>query len=211
MTRHGILWIFEPGNSDHPRRTALASDHIRLLTGPTINGDVVEMGPNEVKVDMSGVPKTFSVNQIDYIQFDDEPKDLTEARAKMRAGKLHEALALINRVKLGDVKRDDIKQDVEFYKAILMARLALAGGGSLKDAGKRLLDFEKARKNSYHYLEAVGGAGRSARGHRQGRQGRALLRPPGRHSLARISHPRRRADGPRTGSAEAIRQSHRKV
>ena len=35
-----------------------------------------------------------------------------------------------------------------------MARLALAGSGSLKEAGKHLFDFEKAGKNNYHYLEA---------------------------------------------------------
>ena len=33
------------------------------------------------------------------------------------------------------------------------ARLALAGEGSKADAGRRLLAFEKAHKNSYHYFE----------------------------------------------------------
>ena len=65
------------------------------------------MSPNEVKVDVSGVPKTFPVNQIEYIQFDDEPKELTDARIMMRAGKLAEALALVQRVKVADVSRDD--------------------------------------------------------------------------------------------------------
>ena len=141
MTRLGILCISSLAVLA-TAATAFASDHIRLVTGPMTTADVVEMGSNEVKVDMSGVPKTFSVNQIDYIQFDDEPKDLTEARVKMRAGRLHDALALINRVKVGDVSRDDVKHDVEFYKAILLARLALAGSGSLKEAGEKLLDFE---------------------------------------------------------------------
>jgi tetratricopeptide (TPR) repeat protein len=108
---------------------------------------------------MSGVPKTFAVNQIEFIQFDDEPKDLTNARNLIRNGKLAEALALIKRINLAEVKRDDIKQDVEFYEAILMARLALAGSGSLKDAGKHLFDFESARKNSYHFLEASAALG----------------------------------------------------
>ena len=133
---------------------AVAIDHIRLLTGATINGDVVEMGPTEVKVDMSGVPKTFAVNQIDFIQFDEEPKELTNARNVMRSGKLAEALALVKAIDVGELKRDDLKQDVEFYRAFLTARLALAGSGSLKEAGKHLFDFENTRKNSYHFLEA---------------------------------------------------------
>ncbi|HEY1784807.1 MAG TPA: tetratricopeptide repeat protein [Pirellulales bacterium] len=154
MTRHAILWISSLVVLT-TAATAFASDHIRLAAGTMITGDVVEMGPTEVKVDVSGVPKTFSVNQIDTIQFDGEPKELTDARIKMRAGKLHEALALVKRVNAADVTREDIKQDVEFYKAVLTARLALAGSGSLKEAGERLLDFEKTRKNSYHTLEAM--------------------------------------------------------
>ena len=82
MTRHGILWISQPGDSGRRRRRPSPAITFGSLTGATINGDVVEMRPNEVKVDMSGVPKTFSVNQIDFIQFDDEPKDLTDARTR---------------------------------------------------------------------------------------------------------------------------------
>ncbi len=83
MTRHAIFCILSLAILS-AAAPAIASDHIRLLTGTTINGDVVEMGPTEVKVDMSGVPKNFAVNQIDFIQFDDEPKDLTNARSTMR-------------------------------------------------------------------------------------------------------------------------------
>jgi len=57
------------------------------------------------------------------------------------------------------LKRDEIKQDVEFYRAILMARLALAGSGSVKDAGKHLFDFDNLRKNNYHFLEASAALG----------------------------------------------------
>ncbi|HEX4143851.1 MAG TPA: tetratricopeptide repeat protein [Pirellulales bacterium] len=156
--RHAILWTASLAVLT-AAGTALATDRIKLTSGSTTSGDVVEMGPTEVKLEVSGVPKTLSVNQIEFIQFDDEPKDLTAARTAMRAGKLHEALALVKRVNLGEIKRDEIKQDVEFYKAFLMARLALAGSGSLKEAGEQLRDFEKGRKNSYHALEASAALG----------------------------------------------------
>ena len=147
MTRHAILWISSLAVLA-AAQAAFGSDHIRLTTGTTTAGDVTEMNPNEVKVDVSGIPKTFPVNQIEYIQFDGEPKDLTDARSLMRAGKLAEALTLIRRVKAADVSRDDVKQEVEFYRAILMARLALAGSGSLKEAGKLLFDFESAARKA---------------------------------------------------------------
>jgi len=138
---------------------AFAGDHVRLTTGQTIAADVTEMGANEVKVDAGGIAKTLPVNQIEYIQFDGEPKDLADARVAMRNGKYAEALAFVKRIKAADVTRDEIKQDVEFYRAILQARLALAGSGSLKDAGKSLYDFETARKNNYHWLEASAAMG----------------------------------------------------
>jgi tetratricopeptide (TPR) repeat protein len=153
MTRPAIFWILGLV-ALALTGTASASDHIRLVAGQTINGDVTEMSSTEVKVDASGVPKNYSVNQIESIQFDDEPKELTTARNALRGGKYAEAVAAIKRVSLTDVKREEIKQDVEFYKALLLARLALAGNGSLKEAGKHLFDFEKAHKNNYHYLEA---------------------------------------------------------
>jgi tetratricopeptide (TPR) repeat protein len=158
MTRLGIRWIASLAVLT-AASTVFASDRIKLTSGATVAGDVGDVGQNEVKIDVGGVPKTFSVNQIDFIQFDEEPKDLTAARAAMRAGELHKALTLIKRVNAGEVSRDVVKQDVEFYKAILVARLALAGSGSLKEAGEQLRDFEKARKNSFHYLEASAALG----------------------------------------------------
>ena len=45
-------------------------------------------------------------------------------------------------------------QDFEFYRALAAARLALAGSGSIAEAGRAMLVFEKAHKNSFHYFEA---------------------------------------------------------
>jgi tetratricopeptide (TPR) repeat protein len=72
----------------------------------------------------------------------------------MRLGKYSEALSAIKRADVKSITREELKQEVAYYRAILMGRLALAGSGSLKDAGKHLFDFEKTNKNSYHYLEA---------------------------------------------------------
>ena len=55
-----------------------------LRSGQTLIGQVTEMTSQTVKVDMSGVPKTAQVNQIEYIQYDDEPKELTKARTLSR-------------------------------------------------------------------------------------------------------------------------------
>src|SRR5262249_5435773 len=129
-----------------------ASDRVRLSSGQTVIGLVTDMTPFTVKVDMSGVPKTLQVNQIDYIQYDEEPKELTKTRTLMRAGKYNDALEALNKLNIDDLKRPEMKQDVGYYKAVLTARMALAGTGSPKEAGTLLYEFEAKNKDSYHYL-----------------------------------------------------------
>ena len=43
---------------------------------------------------------------------------------------------------------------MQFYKALAAARLALSGGGSIADAGKKMIAFERANRDSFHYFEA---------------------------------------------------------
>ncbi len=131
-------------------------DRVKLLQGTpnVVPGNVTEMSSTVVKIEQGQVPKKFEVNQIDYIEFDEDPKDLKNARTAMKAGKYADALALVKKIKEADVQRAEIKQDVEFYKAILMARLAMGGTGSLQDAGRLLLNFERGNANNYHYFEA---------------------------------------------------------
>ncbi len=136
--------------------SAWALDRIKLLHGTpnVVNGSLSEMSPTVVKIEVGQIPKSYAVNLIDYIEFDEDPRDLKNARTAMKAGKLKEALNLINKVDPAEVKRTEIKQDVEYYKAILMARLAMAGDGSLKDAGRLLFAFEKGNPGNYHYFAA---------------------------------------------------------
>ncbi len=133
---------------------ATALDRIKLWQGAPANGNVTEMSPTVVKIEQGQIPKSFAVNLIEYIEFDEDPKDLKNARTAMKAGSFAKALDLIEKINPADVKRAEIKQDVEFYKAILKARLAMAGKGSLKDAGRLLFAFEKANATNYHYFAA---------------------------------------------------------
>ena len=53
------------------------------------------------------------------------------------------------------VKRDFIKQDIEFYKAWCAGKLALAGQGEIADAGRQLNNFVRSYPKNFHYLEAA--------------------------------------------------------
>ena len=62
---------------------------IKLLHGTpnVVNGSLTEMSPAVVKIEVGQIPKSYAVNLIDYIEFDEDPRDLKNARTAMKAGK----------------------------------------------------------------------------------------------------------------------------
>ncbi len=129
------------------------ADRVRLLAGGQSSGKLTSISPTELKLEVGANTKTIAVNEVDTVQFDGEPNELTQARNALNAGKYEAAAGLLAKVATADIGRAEIAQDVEFYKALAAARLALAGSGSKADAGKRLFSFEKAHRESFHYYE----------------------------------------------------------
>jgi tetratricopeptide (TPR) repeat protein len=136
-----------------PAARSPAADKVKLVQGNQSNGTLTEMTPTEVVIKTGATEKRFPVNDIDWIQFDAEPSDLTQARNAVRAGRNDNALTLLDKIDTAKIERSEIVKDIEFYKALALARLALSGSGSKADAGKKLLAFEKANGDSFHYFE----------------------------------------------------------
>ena len=131
----------------------VAADKVKVIDGKQSSGRLAENSPTELMIELGATKKTFAVNTIETVSFEAEPSDLTQARNAVRTGRYEDALALLDKIAVESLNRDEIVQDVEFYKALAAARLALAGSGSKADAGKKLLAFEKAHKTSFHYFE----------------------------------------------------------
>jgi len=133
---------------------AATTDRVKLARGNE-SGEVSEMSPLEVTLNRGGsVGKKIPVNQIKSIQFDGEPPELAQARVNLANGAYAKAQQLLEKIDAAQVKRDAIKQDLEFYQAYVAARLALSGEGEIIDAGRRLNTFVRSYPNNYHYLEA---------------------------------------------------------
>ncbi|MBI3837635.1 MAG: tetratricopeptide repeat protein [Planctomycetia bacterium] len=130
-----------------------AADRVKHATG-TQTGEITEISPTEIVVKLGATPKRFAVNVVDSVAFDAEPNDLAQARIAVRAGRYDDAVAMLAKIDVDEIKRAEIVQDIEFFKALAAARLALAGSGSKADAGRQLLAFEKAHGASFHYFEA---------------------------------------------------------
>ncbi len=124
-------------------------------TKNALPGRVVGATPAMVELEqgVNKPPKEIPVNQIQTIFYEHEPPDLKTAKTHVLAGRYAEALAAIERIK-GDPSRPEIQQDIEFYKALVAAKLALAGGGKISEAGRLMKAFADGNGKSYHYFEA---------------------------------------------------------
>lgn len=134
--------------------TARAVDRVKLLQGSQQNGDIKSATATELALEIGATKKQIAVNEIDTVQFDAEPTQLTQARAAIKGGRYAEAAANLAKITPADAKRPLVADDVKFYDALATARQALAGSGSIAEAGKKMLAFEKSHPDSFHHFEA---------------------------------------------------------
>ena len=147
------------------------TDRVRLVRGSQ-SGEVTDMTPTDVTLN-KGRPggREVPVNEIRTIVFDDEPSELSQARVNAANGNYSTASAALDKIELGGVRRDFVKQDIEFYKAYCAAKLALSGEGEIGNAGRQLNSFVRSYPKNYHYWTAIELMG-------------DLLTEGGRHDLA---------------------------
>ena len=140
--------------ADLPRSYGEATDRVRLARGSEA-GEVTEMTRYEVTLDKGATGSVpIAVNEIRAIVFEGEPAELTQARVNAGNGAFAKAHALLDKIAADQVKRDFVKQDIEFYKAYCASRLALSGEGEITDAGKQLNLFVRNNPDNFHFLEA---------------------------------------------------------
>ncbi len=133
-------------------------DRVKTADGRSTRGTVVQMSATEVVVtDKADQDETISVNKIDVIVYASEPRLLTQARTRMGNQLFEDALIMLSKIDEKAVSRNFIKQDVQFYRALCQARLALGGRGKLSVAGRAMHDFasDADNRDSYHYFEAT--------------------------------------------------------
>lgn len=121
----------------------------------TIRGRITSMTRTEVVVDTGTTPRTISVNQIQTIEWDGEPALLKSVRAAFEVSRYEDVMSILDKIKVDDSTRPEVRQDIEFYRAAAAAHLALAGSGSIDDAGKLVANFIINYPNNYHYWEAT--------------------------------------------------------
>ncbi|HTQ40075.1 MAG TPA: tetratricopeptide repeat protein [Pirellulales bacterium] len=133
--------------------------HVHLFTGQPVLGRLGEITKDKVVLQVSLTTKEFPVNEIKYLQLPGEPRDLMEARNSFLDGHYDQALDWLNKIPPPALASDVVRQDVDFYRALANARLAINGVGDPRAAGTALIEFLKANPDSYHFYEANETAG----------------------------------------------------
>jgi tetratricopeptide (TPR) repeat protein len=131
------------------------TDRVRLERGSK-TGEITAMTPTELTLQQSGGrTERVAVNEIRSVVFDGEPAELTQARLHAKNGGYATALERIEQIDRQKIKREQIRDDVDFYLAFCAGKQALGGQGEITDAGRKLNDFVRSHPQNFHYLEAV--------------------------------------------------------
>ena len=132
---------------------AEAFDTIKT-TSAVVVCDVTGVSWKEVGYERNGVPGSVPANEVVTIFFDGEPSNMKTARGHLIKRMYNEALNSLNKVDSAEIDNKWVAQDLEFYKALCAAKLALGGSGSVADAGRTMAGFVGRNNTSYHYLES---------------------------------------------------------
>ena len=150
-----VVIVFAAAASLSSTRAA-AQGFDRVRVGTTVEvGNIKGMDELKVKLSKGVLEKEIQVNEITDIAFAREPVDLPIARNNAASGGYQNALKALARIDLQDVRRDEIKQDIEFYKVFCKSKLAITGEGDLREVGLELLNFVRENKQNFHYYQAV--------------------------------------------------------
>ena len=129
-------------------------DRIRRHNGVD-SGKITATTPLGVTISKSGVESTIPAEEIEAITFAGEPGELNSARNALQAGRAQDALESLGKIEIGDITRDEILADVDFFTALAKAKLALAGSGDPTAAAGEMRTFVSKRNKSFHIPQAI--------------------------------------------------------
>jgi tetratricopeptide (TPR) repeat protein len=136
---------------------AQREDQVFAAKGATRGNIAAEIGMtrDKVTIDTSVNTRQIDVNEITRITFKDEPSELNLGRMQAIQKNYNQALADLKKVDGQKIERAYVRQDLEFYRALCLCKLALNEGGDKKAATDAMRAFVSKAPQSYHFYEAA--------------------------------------------------------
>jgi tetratricopeptide (TPR) repeat protein len=129
-------------------------DRIYGHRGTPVVGTISAMSPDEVKVESAAGARTLDAADIKYIVFQDEPNALTSGRTAVLQKNYGQAVADFKKVDITG-QRAVVKQDLDFYNALALAKLAMGEGGDKAAAETAMMNFAKSGSGNFHFYESA--------------------------------------------------------
>lgn len=130
-------------------------DQVFGTKGTPTRGLISAISATQVTIDVNGIPRPFDVKDILKVTFGDEPEELRTARDRALAGQYEDTLTELAKIDMSKVTLAAIKQDIEYYRAFSIAKLAMAAGGDKAKAYEQMFAFIGANRTTFHFLEGV--------------------------------------------------------
>jgi tetratricopeptide (TPR) repeat protein len=137
---------------------AQREDQVFLAKGTPARGNIAAdtgMTRDKVTLETNTGAREIQVNEIVRITFKDEPNDLNTGRNQVIQKNYNQALIDLKKLDGQKVDRAYVRQDIEFFKALCLCRLALSEGGDRKAAADAMLAFVSKAPQSYHFYDAA--------------------------------------------------------
>jgi tetratricopeptide (TPR) repeat protein len=133
---------------------AQSTDRVQRSSGID-SGQITAVTPLGVTVSKGGVTSKIPAEEIESIQYAEEPPELNSVRTQYRRGRYDTALERLLKIDRTKVTRPEVLQDLDFYTAACNANLALAGKGDLKKSINEIGSFLSGQRTSYHVPAAI--------------------------------------------------------
>lgn len=142
-----------------PREAAAQRDvdQVFLAKGSPSRGTIADSGMTRerVTIDVAGRNQEIAANDIVRITFKEEPAELNSARTAVLQRNYNQALTDLKKLDGAQIDRQFVKQDIDFYRALCQARLAMTEGGDKAAAIEAMRRFATSAPQSYHFYEAA--------------------------------------------------------
>jgi len=133
--------------------SARAVDVVRVIGGTRLSGTVISGSPNSIDLEQRGGDiASIPVEQIEAVQFDGEPREMTDARNLLARGRPVDAAAELEKIEPNafDGAPPLVLEERDYLVAASKAISALQGVGEIKEAGGLAAGFLKKYPRSFH-------------------------------------------------------------
>lgn len=131
-----------------------ALDRVRR-TGGVDSGQITATTPLGLTLTRSGVATTIAAEDIVSVTLAGEPAELNSARNAVLARKFAEAAEILKKVDRPAAGREELLAEIDFYSALVGAKLASGGSGAPQAAAESLRSFMAKHRTSFHVPQAI--------------------------------------------------------